>query len=136
MTKNEFAQYKGQNKVLKRIQLDDQSLSAWQLPLLDHSDEDITSHFDILCDLIEENLKEPNNNVLIHCRMGISRSATFVIAFLMLKRKYTYDQAFTHVKNICPKISPNLGFTLALYRLDKKLHDSLERSPDSELPFR
>ena len=36
-------------------------------------------------------------NVLVHCLMGMSRSATLVIAFLMKKRNKTVLEAFKEV---------------------------------------
>lgn len=49
--------------------------------------------------------------VLVHCSQGVSRSATFVIAYLMWKRDIPYDQAYQAVKAIRGVTNPNIGFT-------------------------
>ena len=37
--------------------------------------------------------------MLVHCMAGVSRSATLVIAFLMLTRKLSLNEAFRVVKS-------------------------------------
>ena len=42
---------------------------------------------------IENALKKENNRVFVHCAAGVSRSATIVIACLMKKNKWTFQDA-------------------------------------------
>jgi protein-tyrosine phosphatase len=49
-------------------------------------------------------------SVLVHCAMGVSRSATVVIAYLMQYRAMTKIEAYTHVKERRPQCNPNPGF--------------------------
>lgn len=46
--------------------------------------------------------------------MGISRSATVVIAYIMKKFQYNFYQAFDFVKQKRPFIRPNIGFSQQL----------------------
>jgi hypothetical protein len=58
------------------------NLLIMQVPIDDHSDEDIEAWFDRCTSFIYEG-RSNNEATLVHCRMGVSRSATIVIAFLM-----------------------------------------------------
>lgn len=49
-------------------------------------------------------------NVLIHCQMGISRSASVMIAYLIAKNSATYEEAYDFVQEKRPCIRPNSGF--------------------------
>nr|KAF6424798.1 dual specificity phosphatase 13 [Molossus molossus] len=58
--------------------------------------------------------------VLVHCAMGVSRSATVVLAFLMIYENMTLVQAIQKVqahRDICP----NSGFLRQLQVLDNRL---------------
>lgn len=61
--------------------------------------------------------------VLIHCRMGISRSATVVLALLMHEGK-SFKDAVNHVSGIRPVINPNGRFMLSLEELDTTLNQA------------
>ena len=58
---------------------------------------------------------------LVHCAAGISRSATLVIAHLMLRNKWTYSEAHAHVQRCRPIITPNDGFVEALKALERQI---------------
>jgi len=63
-----------------------------------------------------------NKRVLVHCRAGVSRSATVVIAYLMHAKKWTLMQALLHVRLRRPIICPNRGFLKKLVDLDVALY--------------
>ncbi|ALX27433.1 hypothetical protein GMAR_ORF58 [Golden Marseillevirus] len=65
--------------------------------------------FQQVADFIEFGLKN-GKNVLVHCMMGISRSATCVIAYLMLKQGMTLKDALSFVRKRRNCVSPNPGF--------------------------
>eukprot|EP01127_Copromyxa_protea_P016205 TRINITY_DN477_c0_g1_i1.p1 TRINITY_DN477_c0_g1~~TRINITY_DN477_c0_g1_i1.p1 ORF type:complete len:134 (-),score=18.66 TRINITY_DN477_c0_g1_i1:32-433(-) len=54
------------------------------------------------------------SGVLIHCQAGISRSASFVIAYLMKHHSMTLREAYFLVKEKKPDIQPNKGFMAQL----------------------
>lgn len=85
--------------------------------VMDHSKQDILSHFQTSNEFIETALKTPSNKVYVHCVAGISRSATLVIAYIMKTRSMNYQEAFDLVRNQRRVIDPNEGFVrqLALY---------------------
>lgn len=59
--------------------------------------------------------------VLVHCREGVSRSATMVIAYLMWKFNISFDVAHERLRNVRPICNPNTGFTCQLLIFGKKL---------------
>lgn len=58
--------------------------------------------------------------VLVHCHVGVSRSATLVLAYLMLKQKLTLVEAVCAIKDNRGVI-PNRGFLRQLIKLDEQL---------------
>ena len=60
----------------------------------------------------------------MNCEMGVSRSSTCVLAYLMLRHKMTATQALNRVRKHRP-VRPNPGFLAQLAELDTRL--GLER---------
>ncbi|KAF7659061.1 hypothetical protein LDENG_00003820 [Lucifuga dentata] len=70
---------------------------------------------------IKKALSSPTGKVFVHCAMGLSRSSTLVLAYLMIHEDMTLVDAIKAIspnRNICP----NEGFLQQLRELDKKLH--------------
>jgi predicted protein tyrosine phosphatase len=51
-----------------------------------------------------------NGPVIIHCTMGISRSSTTVIAYLIWKCRWNLPQSLAYLKELRPCVEPNPGF--------------------------
>lgn len=69
--------------------------------------------------MIEEGRKV--GGVLVHCYAGVSRSSTFVIAYIMQKWNKSYEAAKEEVKLARSCIYPNDGFVHHLKNYDKVL---------------
>ena len=93
-----------------------------------HFPKDFTyEHFKIE-DLTEQDLKpyfkkainfiENGACVYVHCRAGVSRSPSFVIAYIMFKNKIGFEEAFQLVKKKRNQINPNQGFQSNLRELE------------------
>ena len=63
-----------------------------------------------------------SGNILVHCKQGISRSATLVLSFLMLKRGLTVEESVRIVRQN-REIHPNDGFLSQLCFLNDKLEE-------------
>ncbi|CAF0881019.1 unnamed protein product [Didymodactylos carnosus] len=64
--------------------------------------------------------------VLVHCQMGISRSSTLVLAYLMKYHHETLEQSFRYLLEKRPMISPNIGFLLQLVQYEEELRKTQE----------
>eukprot|EP01016_Furgasonia_blochmanni_P000282 TRINITY_DN10030_c0_g1_i3.p1 TRINITY_DN10030_c0_g1~~TRINITY_DN10030_c0_g1_i3.p1 ORF type:complete len:140 (+),score=39.09 TRINITY_DN10030_c0_g1_i3:64-483(+) len=84
---------------------------------------DLSEFFEETFDFIETQRKA-QKNVLVHCFAGVSRSSTIVIAYLMKKKKMTFEKAFAFVKQKRFLASPNLGFAKQLKDYEKKVGPS------------
>lgn len=75
----------------------------------DNPNENLLQHFDAANAYIDEGLKN-GGGVFVHCAMGKSRSATFVIAYLMWRDGVTWERALEilcEARGVC---DPNPGF--------------------------
>lgn len=66
------------------------------------------------------NALKSKENVLVHCNAGVSRSASIVIAYLILNDNLSFENAHEIVKKARPCIRPNDGFMVQLKRLQYK----------------
>ena len=83
---------------------------------LDSPDAVLLPVFDEIYNLIEK----CKHNVLIHCMAGRSRSATFLIAYLIRKYRISTKQALEAVQSVRPIVSPNHGFLKQLNTYSKR----------------
>ncbi|KAI4820759.1 hypothetical protein KUCAC02_028728 [Chaenocephalus aceratus] len=80
---------------------------------------DMSVNFRAAADFIHRALSR-GGKVLVHCHVGVSRSATLVLAYLMLKHNLSLVEAICAVKQKRGVI-PNRGFLRQLIRLDGQL---------------
>jgi hypothetical protein len=86
----------------------------------DSDDEEIYRHFFDVHAILKA-AEAAGKRVLVHCAGGISRSPTVVIAHLMQARRWTRDEAFSHVKKRRDYVEPNEGFMRQLNMLERFL---------------
>ncbi|XP_073008505.1 dual specificity protein phosphatase PHS1-like isoform X2 [Typha latifolia] len=87
----------------------------------DNDDEDISDLFEEASDFIDY-VEYIGGKVLVHCFEGKSRSATVVLAYLMLRKNFTLLEAWNTLKKVHRRAQPNDGFAKILLNLDKRLH--------------
>ncbi|ETO15923.1 Dual specificity phosphatase, catalytic domain containing protein [Reticulomyxa filosa] len=100
----------------------------WFQNVVDREDFPIKQVFHKAYKLIDETLFEHKKSVLVHCNMGVSRSATIVIAYLIKKCCLNYQEAYTLLKQCRKEINPNRGFVKQLLEWEKECNDSKEDS--------
>jgi len=67
-----------------------------------------------------KNINKYRHVVYVHCAMGISRSASLVIFHLMKRLNWSYEQAYTYVKQRRQSVEPNHGFAKQLQNYEKQ----------------
>ncbi|XP_015919175.1 dual specificity protein phosphatase 3 isoform X1 [Parasteatoda tepidariorum] len=85
--------------------------------LIDATRTRIIDHFEEGVNFIEDGVK--NGKVLVHCLMGMSRSVSFVAAYLILKKNMTAKEALTTIRKR-REVRPNDGFLVQLLQLEAK----------------
>lgn len=73
------------------------------------------------CLPVTERERQTGGKVLVHCRGGISRSATVCLAYLMYSRALQLDDAFEYVRARRHVISPNANFMMQLVQFEAEL---------------
>lgn len=81
------------------------------LRMADNKNTRLAEYLPDCIDFIDEALGSSDEAaVLVHCTMGMSRSPSVVIAWLMSSRGLTFDEAYARVKKARPVICPNPAF--------------------------
>ena len=93
----------------------------------------ISSYFEKTNSFINK-AKLSGRNILIHCQLGISRSTTCLIAYMIKYLGYTTLSALQHIKRKRPQVMPNFGFIHQLKNYENKLKigDSKNKSDDGD----
>lgn len=106
--------------------VEDTTLTYKYLPILDDPQQDIQQHFETTNDFISEALasNDGTGSVLVHCMMGISRSATVAIAYMIKEHKITVEAAVERIRET-RWVHPNYGFRRQLEEYYKTLYNWL-----------
>lgn len=74
-----------------------------------------------------DNAVEQNNNVLVHCMAGVSRSVSLILYYLMKKYHMNFDKALSIVKHERSIAHPNNSFRLQLKKYQNKRQHFTEK---------
>lgn len=88
--------------------------------LKDTNSEDISPLFYRTLDWMQRAV-DTGGRVLVHCREGVSRSATMVLAYVMWRQGLSFEVAFQNLRKVRPICNPNTGFTCQLLLLSRRL---------------
>jgi atypical dual specificity phosphatase len=99
------------------VKLNPSRFVIYKYDLQDTHECNISVYFDEIADLIH-NQKAA---VLVNCFAGVSRSASFVIAYLMKYYDMDLRSAFLYVRNRRNQICPNKQFMTYLHEYEFKL---------------
>ena len=65
--------------------------------------------------------QDPNAVIAVHCKAGVSRSVTVVLAFLILYRGMSLNDAYTFVQKQRPYMQPNRFYMECLKQIEKSI---------------
>lgn len=74
-------------------------------PLYDNNQDDIQPYLE---DFYQTVIQNSDKNILVHCLMGASRSASFVIYYMMRHYNMDYMQALEYLRKIRTIVNPSL----------------------------
>lgn len=83
-----------------------------------------TNIYDYFTECIEfiKQAHEKGDTVYVHCAMGISRSVSIVIAYIMKENNMKFEEAFSYVRTCRPQAEPNMAFTYQLMQFETQLN--------------
>lgn len=94
---------------------DDEDVEYYNFPIYDNNKDSITKYLDESYNTIKNFKKENSDkNVLVHCFMGASRSASVMIHYLMKEYNMTFEAAIAFVRgkrktvNLTKKLAEDL----------------------------
>lgn len=90
---------------------EDEKFDYIKISIDDTNKESIINHLDMALQfLIETQKKKPNQNILVHCYMGSSRSASIILAYLIKYYHLTLEDALKLLKEKRPVVNINVDF--------------------------
>ena len=91
----------------------------YNIEITDNNGQSIETYFTEILEFIKISQKDSTDstdspNILIHCFMGSSRSASCVILYLMNKYEMTFQESYNMIKELRPIVNPNTSFVKQL----------------------
>ena len=100
------------------------SIVELHLKMKDLENFDVFEYFEKANEFINT-VRNSGGTILVHCKYGVSRSPSFVIAYLVKYYPFTVDSALKFVKKRRPCINPNAGFLEQL----EKYENTFKKKP-------
>ena len=85
-------------------------IKYFNIPIFDNDEGHIRVYISNVLDFIEEAQSKNDGNILIHCYMGSSRSASVVLAYLIYKYNFTLNNALKYIKKKRDIVNININF--------------------------
>lgn len=85
-------------------------MTYYRIPIKDDNNESIQGYFDESFKKIDEFLSKNDGNILVHCYMGSSRSATIVANFMSKKGELDITDVLENLTSRRPIVNPTQQF--------------------------
>jgi pyruvate,water dikinase len=95
----------------------DRGVKYLEIDIEDDDSADILRHLPAFSAFIAEARQQAGSRILVHCTMGMSRSASLVIGHYMTSRTWTLSETYFYVKACRRVVSPNQSFLRQLLTL-------------------
>uniref|UniRef100_A0A4W5NCL4 Protein phosphatase Slingshot homolog 1 n=1 Tax=Hucho hucho TaxID=62062 RepID=A0A4W5NCL4_9TELE len=102
------------------------TFSYHNIRVYDEEDTDLLAHWNETYNFIVK-AKKNHSKCLVHCKMGVSRSASTVIAYAMKEYGWSLEKAYNFVKQKRSITRPNTGFMRQLAEYEGILDASKQR---------
>lgn len=109
------------NATVEKDNLNFQNVEFMKLNIYDAPTENIKKLMDVCADRIQT-VRTVGGHSLVHCAIGVSRSVTICLAFLVKYENKTLRQAYYDLKSVRPIIRPNEGFWKQLISFEMDVH--------------
>ncbi|XP_036406759.1 protein phosphatase Slingshot homolog 3 [Megalops cyprinoides] len=103
-----------------------ESFTYMNIRVYDVEATDLLAHWNNTYNFINK-ARQSGQAVLVHCKMGVSRSASTVVAFAMKQQHWPLDCALAYVRERRPIVQPNEGFMKQLHTYSGILQASQQR---------
>ena len=94
-----------------------QDIKYIELNLIDEDQQSLFPKLEVAYKFIKLNSQ---NNVLVHCILGKSRSTSLVIYYLMKEKKWDFDTCINYIRERRPIAEPIYGFEMQLREFYEK----------------
>lgn len=115
--------------------IDDESdgIRRLKVPMSDTGVSDLDEVFGEAFEFMAEGTTAPGKKCLVHCKLGINRSPTVVVGWLMAAERLTLKDSYWTVHRSRPGICLHDGYMEQLRQFDAQLFGKNSTAPD-ELP--
>ncbi|KAF1384650.1 hypothetical protein PFLUV_G00122400 [Perca fluviatilis] len=103
-----------------------ESFTYMNIRVYDVEATDLLSHWTDTYNFINT-ARKSGQAVLVHCKMGVSRSASTVISYAMKQQHWSLDMALSYVRSCRSIVKPNEGFMKQLHTYSGILNASQQR---------
>lgn len=90
------------------------------LPLEDNASTELADHIATVFDFLDAATLN-DEPAVVYCRKGMSRSVSFVVAYVMRELKVPLEAALEHVRKVYPRADPNFAFVTQLKAMEPVL---------------
>ncbi len=93
----------------------------------------LKDRFDETIQFMDTAFENPSTRILVHCNLGISRSTTIILAYLMKTYNATVLETFKFLRHRRPIVCPNMGFLRQLIDYETELYSHTYTDPNDPI---